>query len=1310
MMMKNYMDINECEQNSLLCRDGNCVNTEGNSECNCSLGHELSSPHEDFVDVSECFLSDNLCRNGKCVNVIGPFQCVCNPGYLAAPDRQGCMDIDECRIMNGDFNIQCTNSEGSYECICSEVYNLMPDMRTCADVNECHLNSNICVFGENTKGSFICHCQLDYSEKKGSIECADVDEYTENLNLCENGQCSNIPATFHCECEMGFLSSSDSKFCQDVDECAYPINYINGLCVNNPGQYDYNCPSNFQSNPAGIGCVDNQVGNCYMKFDPHGEGILSCNSEIGLGVSHSSCFCSLGKTWANPCESCPPVNNTEYYTLSPGGEGFGPNPVTIILEDIDDCQELPGLCQNGNCISSFGSFQCVCPHGYYLSEETQICEDFDECFTHSGVCGPGNDTYSCHAEYMQIHGGHNCMDMRKNFCNQSKTTCENELPFNVTKRICCCSYNFGKAWNKSCELCATSGADIYECKEIPGICANGVCINQIDNFHCECPTGFSYNDLLLVCEDCNEYLEIPSVSSHGLCMDLQGSYQCVCHSDFKASQDQFMCLNVDECEHHLCGNGICKNTVGSYNCLCYPEVELIDDSDCLDINECSSFFGQVCRNGQCFNEVDSFKCNEGYDLTPDEKRCIDISKCKEDSSICLFDSNTNPLGSFQCVCPTGFILIDNGWRCFDTHRSFCFKNFENGICTVAKAFNTTKAKYCYNKMPGEDWSNLYELCPKDDEDVIECFENPCICLNGQHINIDESFDYECPMVYNLDYFAVHCVDTNDCSTGTPYGNGTYINVFESFECKCSDRFEPSSMMNTEGENECWTKSGFCEDGHHNVVGSYKCESKEGFQSSSSGIDCLDSRKGFCQNLVPKSEWCCHGWGWGNQCELYPLPVTTQYTKIYPHSPSYVTDGRDTDEYKFFQNLYNNGQCINTVGSFRCFCNVGYPADIRGASSVDFDECPPSLKPCNFICKNTDGSYYQCFCPQSYILQEDGKIYRGNNECASQPSFCGTMEIYQNIPESLSCECQRRFSTSLKCEEGDEYDVNPKYEQGHQNILGGYKCGCPQGYIQHYQWNQCVDENEFISPNVCDSASYNILGSDKCTCSSGFSFDQFSSEFHDLNECSSTSNACNYGGFNTESGYFYDCPPGYFRVRQGHCVSGIEFNKGQYLSMDTEVDEQNIFPPEAGKINDYPKKESKEKENINKIEPPVVEKMVLESIDMDTIIKMKFNLSSLGNKLHILEFLPAIESLNNQIQYIISQGNDNSIFQIDKQDGLSYIHVAKKKYVPGIYTLEITSIPLYKKNELKKLEDSNEDSFLLGELSEALKMKLHIQLY
>lgn len=42
---------------------------------------------------------------------------------------------------------------------------------------------------------------------------------------------------------------------------------------------------------------------------------------------------------------------------------------------------------------------------------------------------------------------------------------------------------------------------------------------------------------------------------------------------------------------------------------------------------------------------------------------------------------------------------------------------------------------------------------------------------------------------------------------------------------------------------------------------------------------------------------------------------------------------------------------------------------------DMDECALSPKPCNFLCKNTEGSYL-CSCPRGYSLQPDGKTCKG----------------------------------------------------------------------------------------------------------------------------------------------------------------------------------------------------------------------------------------------------------------------------------------------------------------------------------------------
>ncbi|TNM88020.1 hypothetical protein fugu_006241 [Takifugu bimaculatus] len=492
-----------------------------------------------YKDVNECKVFQSLCTYGNCRNTIGSFKCRCNSGFALTAEERNCTDIDECTIMNGGCETHCTNSEGSYECSCSEGYALMPDLMTCADVNECDLNPNICLHGdcENTKGSFICHCQLGYFVNKGSTGCTDVDECEIGAHNCDmhaacinvpgsfkcrcrdgwigdgikcvdqdecsgedhncnlNADCVNTPGSYRCACKDGFVG--DGFSCSDINECADPVNCINGLCVNTPGNYMCNCPVDFELNPTGVGCVDTRVGNCFLDTNTRGDGGISCSLEIGVGVTRASCCCSLGGAWGNPCELCPPSNSSEYKTLCPGGEGFRPNPITVILED-----------------------------------------------------------------------------MRKSVCYRNfNDTCENELSFNMTKKMCCCAYNVGKAWNKPCEACPTHASSEYRL----------LCGNQAPGFIIDIHTGKP-----------------------------------------------------------------------------------------IDIDECSALQGQVCRNGQCING----------------------------------------LGSFQCLCHEGYENTPDGKNCIDTRESFCFTKFEAGKCSVPKALNTTKAKCCCSKMPGEGWGLPCELCPR----------------------------------------------------------------------------------------------------------------------------------------------------------------------------------------------------------------------------------------------------------------------------------------------------------------------------------------------------------------------------------------------------------------------------------------------------------------------------------------------------------------------------------------------------------------------------------------------------------------------
>ena len=160
--------------------------------------------------------------------------------------------------------------------------------------------------------------------------------------------------------------------------------------------------------------------------------------------------------------------------------------------------------------------------------------------------------------------------------------------------------------------------DINECREQPGICGRGTCVDLKGSYTCRCPRQFPFNGVT-----CEEACRPGFVAEGGKCVDVDE------------------CAAVDRDGKGPCaalGGGICINTRGSFRCGCDPEGKM-----CGPYGSCHEGSGTGI----------SCVCDVGFevDKSSGEELCEDVDECAAGTHTCGRHPCMNAEGGFRCDCP-----------------------------------------------------------------------------------------------------------------------------------------------------------------------------------------------------------------------------------------------------------------------------------------------------------------------------------------------------------------------------------------------------------------------------------------------------------------------------------------------------------------------------------------------------------------------------------------------------------------------------------------------------------------------------------
>ncbi|NXU15961.1 FBN2 protein, partial [Pardalotus punctatus] len=108
--------------------------------------------------------------------------------------------------------------------------------------------------------------------------------------------------------------------------------------------------------------ADTRTEQCYLRWDED-----ECAQPVPGRLRMDSCCCAVGAAWGSACERCPRPGTAEHG--APLKAFFS----LFLFIDINECKVFPGMCMNGKCRNTIGSFKCRCNSGFTLDMEERNC-------------------------------------------------------------------------------------------------------------------------------------------------------------------------------------------------------------------------------------------------------------------------------------------------------------------------------------------------------------------------------------------------------------------------------------------------------------------------------------------------------------------------------------------------------------------------------------------------------------------------------------------------------------------------------------------------------------------------------------------------------------------------------------------------------------------------------------------------------------------------------------------------------------------------------------------------------------------------